>query len=480
MYPQRQKTAATALALVIFALTGFSPSVNAQEGSTRLEIRTSAYASPGPGGQLPFWFHSNVHGKVDPAGSNIINELRFSRTLLEYSSVTVSAGADAAYRITDSDSHAWFSELYVRIRGYGLQLEAGRFVQPGGLYEAGDISAGSMTVGSNSVPVPSVSLSTPGFVNVPFTGGWLRYKGMFSHGRLEKDRHVRSPYLHRKHLYLQVNTGRLSAAGGIVHNVTWAGEDPQYGPLPASFGDFLRVVTGRGADRTSNVPDGEVSNVIGNSVAAYEFGLNWDQGAWDLGLSRLFYLEDKVSTRFRSPWDGIWRATLSLKNRERSPLPDAVTYEHFNTKQQDAREGETIGRASYYNHSIYRSGWTYGGRVLGFPLARYDSEQERIVSNIMVGHHLGFKGILLENFSYRVLFTWARHYGTRKDLIRNGETVPMDELRTDQFSWLLDTGYRFPGTPALRLDINIGSDFGRFYDTGTAFMLGIGYDFGRR
>ncbi len=456
--------------MLLFMIGLTIDNANAQDNSLNYEIRSAVYA--GLDGSLPFWFHSNVNGKVDPSGTNILNEMSLDKTFLERGPVSLKAAGNVIYRISGNFNSPYLSELYLQARGYGLQLDAGRFPQTVRLND-NDLSAGSMMVSNNTVPMPGISFSTVDFVKLPFSDGAIRYKAMFSHNWFESDRHVSSPYLHKKYIYLRVNSGPFFATGGIVHNVVWAGEAPGFGQLPNSLNDFFRVITGLGADKTSNVPDGEVTNVIGNSLAAYEFGLTYNADHYSISLNRLFYLEDKVSTRFRSPWDGAWGANLDF--HEHNPILDAVTYEHFNTKQQDAKKGEIIGRASYYNHSIYRNGWTYNGRVLGLPLARYDKEKGRITSNIMVGHHVGFKGRFIDNLQYKVFFTYARHYGTKNDRVSNGEVIPLNELRRDQYSWILDIGYGFRNQEGLGLSLKLGSDFGEFYDTKPAVMLGVSW-----
>jgi hypothetical protein len=60
------------------------------------------------------------------------------------------------------------------------------------------------------------------------------------------------------------------------------------------------------------------------------------------------------------------------------------------------------GRDNYYNHSIYRTGWSYGGMSIGTPLfinqaraAAYGHKpgtDQHIVSNRVLAGHFGFKG----------------------------------------------------------------------------------------
>ncbi|MDR8393501.1 capsule assembly Wzi family protein [Aliifodinibius sp. S!AR15-10] len=453
--------------------------VNAQNNNEPdgldVELRSSVYTATE--GELPFWFYSGVYGTVDPGSTNFLNEISFQQSIIGNSKISLDAGGNAVLRWSE-DSTILFPQLYLTGRALGLKLDIGRFPQPIGLNNH-DLSVGSMMVSRNAMPVPKISISVPEFRDVPLTDGYLQYKGMFTHGWLEKDRHVESPYLHQKYFYLRVNVGPLSGTGGIVHNAQWGGTDPDLGRLPQSFNDYIRLVTGQGADASSNAPGGEKSNVIGNSVAAYEFGLQYDHNEYTINLTRLFYLEDKVSTRFRSPWDGVWGVNLAFDDKTR--WLNAVTYEHINTKNQDAKSWELIGRRDYYDNFVYSSGWTYENRTLGIPLIIFDGNT--ISNNVLVGHHLGLKGNVGDDLlSWRSLFTWSRNYGVQDDWVeRSSDSIPKDrediipreQFQKDQLSWLLSLEYDIQNVDGLYLNVNLAVDTGELYSDNLGLMMGV-------
>ncbi|WP_245683966.1 capsule assembly Wzi family protein, partial [Rhodohalobacter halophilus] len=246
-------------------------------------------------------------------------------------------GADLALRVS-GNSTAFFPELYLGAEYRAFRLDFGRFNRPIGLNNH-NLSIGSMMVSRNAVPIPRIMLSTPEFTDVPWTNDILEFKAMVSHGWFTDERYVDSPYLHQKYLYLKVNaTKSLSAVGGIVHNAQWGGTHPTFGRAPQSFSDYLRIVFSRAADPDSNAPPAQITNALGNSVAAYEFALQYEGTGFDLSATRLFYLEDSVSKRFRSPWDGVWGINLEFHDENR--LLNALTYEHINTRRQDAKADE--------------------------------------------------------------------------------------------------------------------------------------------
>lgn len=458
---------------------GLKAQVNTAEtesSATNIGLKSSVYG--GTAGSLPFWFYANVDGTVDPSGANWLNELSAEHNLLDREGFTIDMGGNAVFRLSDNSS-IHFTELYLRARAFGLQLEAGRFPQPIGLNNH-ELSVGSMMVSRNAIPVPRISLSTPEFMDVPFLNGHVQYKGLFTHGWMEEDRRVSNPYLHQKYLYLRVNAGPFSGTGGLVHNVIWGGNSPTLGRLPQSFGDYLRVITGRAASVSSNAPGADIANVIGNSIAAYDFGLTYEQDTYSLSLTRMFYLEDKVSTRFRSPWDGVWGLNLKLKDEH--SLVKALTYEHINTKNQDAKNFELIGRRDYYDHGQYP--WVYENRTIGIPLILFDGNT--ISNNVLVGHHFGIKGEITSKVSYTGFFTYSRNYGIQHDWVSSGDfddsipkdredIIPREQFREDQYSMMLGFDYRPSSVDNITLNLKLSADLGELYEDNFGLMAGFSW-----
>lgn len=458
------------------ALRAQADNSESESHQTTIELKSSVYGASAE--SLPFWFYANVDGKVDPAGTNWLNQIGMKHRLLSGEKLTMDLGGNAVFRASDNSS-VHFSELYLRARAYGLKFEAGRFPQPIGLNNH-DLSIGSMMVSRNAIPVPRISLSTDGFNAVPFTNGYLEYQGLFTHGWMEEDRRVSNPFLHQKHLYLKVNVGSFSGIGGFVHNVIWGGTSPTLGKLPQSFGDFLRVVTGRAASAASNAPGADIENVIGNSVAAYDFGLTYKHDNYTLKLTRMFYLEDKLSTRFRSVWDGVWGVNLLLK--EEDNFVNAITYEHINTKNQDAKSWELIGRRDYYDHGQYP--WVNEGRTLGIPLILFDGTT--ITNNVLLGHHVGLEGEIFPGLNYTAFFTYSRNYGVRNDWVTyGGDSIPKDregitpreQFRKDQYSMMAGFDYRPATLRNLSFNIKLSADLGELYEYNFGVMAGVSWLF---
>ena len=452
--------------LIFFLALAQSQKTNAQDKNFNYSFESQFLA--GSTDKLPFWLHTNKNGTVDRNGTNFINLLDIESDVYTRGSLTVTANSNAVFRLSERES-VHFSELNLHAEYKDFYFDIGRTPQPIGLNNH-DLSVGSMMISNNAMPVPKVSVGTHSFTDVPFADGVVQYNGSFSHGWFKDDRYIDKAYLHQKYFYLRLNIENFSGIGGIIHNVLWGGEHPSYGRLPQSFGDYIRVITATGADEKSDVPSGEISNVIGNSLAAYEFKAQYNFEEYKISATRLFYLEDGVSRRFRSPWDGVW--SLNITMDDPSSFISGFTYEHINTKQQDAKPGQEFGRASYYNHYIYRSGWSHYNRIIGLPLFNYNTETERIDNNIIVGHHIGLKGEIGTNLKYKVFGTYTRNYGIGKGKAPRG-TIDFEERREDQYSFLMETEYQLPGNENIQLLLSTAFDTGAFRSESLGAMFGI-------
>ncbi len=359
-------------------------------------------------GELPLWLHGNQLGRIDPESSNGLVRLEASLPMLWRGDFQLGGYFDGTARLSDNASvHA--SEAWIAAQYGAFRLDAGRRNLPIGL-GFHPLSIGSLMMGTNATPPTGVNISTPDFVPVPLTGGRLHASASFGNAWLADPRHVKDAMLHRKHLYLRLDLLGFESYAGIIHNAIWGGTHPTLGRLPSSADDFMRVVLGMpGTDPRF---DYDIINVIGNQMAAYDFMLRREMPGWSFSLSRLFYLEDKMSMSFLSPLDGQWGARVLL-DPDRSPSLHSIVYDHVYTIQQDARPGEPNGRANYFNHYVYLSGFTSYGRSMNIPLMTTDPKNNsRINNNMVVAHHLGLAGNPLPILGYAARATYSRNYGT--------------------------------------------------------------------
>ena len=367
---------------------------------------------------LPFWLATNQFGVIDAAAPNGI--LRFSSSYhgrLSNERLTYSLGLDWVGRTGDQQTY-FFQQFYGELRWGIFKFLAGRKERTTGeVHET--LSLGSMLLSKNASPVTQVSISWPEFVIIPGTGNFIAVRGYWGHGWIEGERVVNEPFLHEKHLYLRLGMPNwpIDIRAGILHYTMWGGipvRENRGDRLPSSFSDFLRVFFIQGA--AEDIPiDGERTNVLGNSLGAYDFSVRVNVSSMQIFIYRQFYLEDTVSLAFRNGWDGMWGLGFNFKG---DGFVNALLWEHVNTKRQSSKKGinEPRGTDNYYNHFIYESGWTHRGRTLGMPLILTADGFEGNINNILLAHHLGIEWKVTGVGAFRVFFTYSRNYGAHSIL----------------------------------------------------------------
>lgn len=458
--------------VLLLLFLGAPSAVRAQIDSVHYEVATSLQASIQ--GETPFWHYANTRGRRRPGSTaDGLLEGGVHVPVQWDNGLGATLGTRLVGRLSDAHNTLHVLDLYGTLQYRGVRLSVGRFPDTIGLHNT-SLSTGSMMLSRNAPPVPKIKLFTPTFVDVPLTAGHVQVRARWSDGRLSTRRTVEQPFVHQKALYVKLNLGPVSAIGGAVQNTIWGGKGQS-----AEFVDYLRLVSG---SQTGTEND---QNRVGNSIGAYDFALQYAFDNWVLRASRLFYLEDTVSARLRSPWDGMWG--LGLRRTEGRGWIDGLLYEHMNTIQQDALPGAPRGRADYYNHFIYESGWTYQDAVLGTPLLTFSPEQNEVVNNMILAHHLGITGAPTSRLDYTLRLTYSRNYGVCEDQIITGtcdvlsydpappnqDVRPRGDLREDRYSAGLEVRFLLSRQYGLQLQGAAAADAGAFSENRWALQAGL-------
>ena len=231
-----------------------------------------------------------------------------------------------------------------------------------------------------------------------------------AHYALNDDRYVDQVRVHYKRLALitQWNeNNRITAQ--ITHYAQWAGTSPTLGRLPNDFNSFVSVFFARGS---SEIPN-EAINALGNHLGSYIFDYEFKTQIGGFSMYHEHPFEDGSGSGWANFPDGVWGIHFQPSNKK---VFSGILYEYINTLNQSVSKTSS-GADDYFNNGIYRSGWSYDGRIIGMPFILYDNsilvDQETfpIISNRTRVHHLGFLGTI-SGISWKVKSTFATHYGT--------------------------------------------------------------------
>ena len=474
--------------LFIFIFYFLNPlSLSSQQIDSRFNIKSGlSFSSNFKGLQhdLPFWLHSNKNGSIDKSSANLKSYISLTADLYKNDLLNIKVKSKFINRVAHINSaHLEIGSIELEFNNF--EIIAGRFYDPLTNKE-NHLSIGSFMYSNNALPLPKIAIITKDYVSVPRTNDIIRFNALFAHGWFDSNRWIQKVYLHEKYFYLNIKYKFIDAKAGIVHNTQWGGHRGTY-KLPSGFKTYFEVIMAK-ASSSKNAPPGEVNNTVGNSIGAYDFNLGLKFNNFNINIYRLFYLEDGVSTRFRSPWDGSWGVIIkpnnlvSIKN---------IIWEHVNTKKMDSFDWEPRGTANYYNHGIYKTGWTYKNRVIGNPLILANNSLVRpIYNNIIIGHHIGFDGDLISDITYQFLYTFSRNYGKSSDQIIRmlppyecpplKETVcaelrPIRELRKINHSIFLSLEIK-PNHDRYNYGFSFSSDIGELYDKLIGITVFLNYN----
>ena len=429
------------------------------------------------GTQKPFWMISNQQGKYLPEHSTVFGsfylgsdlyseeEAYFGRQQDTATPFHVAYGLEAfnryngTYDILLNQYFAGISYWYFNLRVGARSQTFGNQWDP--------LSSGSLLYSGNARPMPKIAVSSD-YIPVPFSRGYVEFKGYLSHGWFEEDRYTASPYLHHKNVYVRVG-GELPvhAHYGFHHYAMWGGVSPEYGNIGSDLDSYIRVFMVQSGESIQS----EVLNRYGNHLGSRNFGLDYRGKNFSLSLYYQTLFEDNSGKAWRNIKDGLWGA--GFHNHAEKALLQHATYEFIHTTDQSGRAhqiGDSIvgGNDNYFNNYLYLSGWSYHRYTLGTPLitspVMNDNGSIRMQNNKVIAHHMGIDGWLNDSFYYRSLITWSLNYGTNRDSFKP---------EREELSLLVEVNYLMGEKRQWMLKGKLAGDLGEMYGRNVGVYLGI-------
>tara|TARA_R100001143_G_scaffold63545_1_gene71658 strand:- start:72625 stop:74085 length:1461 start_codon:yes stop_codon:yes gene_type:complete len=388
------------------------------EAQHRTSIESSAILSSSSA--TPFWFQSNRNGVYTPDGNQILLRIQSYHSYDLSSSIKTELGADLVAR-PDPGSTLYFNQGFIKLKGYGFELAAGRFNNSSPTNDD-TLSMGSLGVSRNAIPIPQIRFGLSDWTDLPLTNGFIEVKGHLAHGWLGGQRYIDNTLLHEKMGHIRFGgDASFKPYVGLAHYAKWSGTEPNGREVPARFKDFLSVFFAVGGDERTPGPD--QTYVLGNHLGAIDAGFYFSRNEYELLVYRQFPFELKTNLLFKSYMDAL--TGISIDFPDRVTFLDQFLYEFLYTKYQagprelrDDREPDSRGdyryNENYYNHFFYRSGWTYNKRVIGSPLFTVNEDNLGIFNNRIVAHHVAFISSI-ESLKITGRATFSRNYGKRCD-----------------------------------------------------------------
>ena len=381
-------------------------------------------AAAGNSGNLPFWAQANTGGMM-PATSGGVTCAAVETGYQPAGMLQWRAGTTLAGRVAAGEgASAQVNEAYAGIRWKVLSLDLGMKQQQAAFVanrNLGSLSAtgGHMAWSGNARPMPGYTIELQPIV-VPFTGRVFWLEGAYGDYKTIDDRYVQDALLHRMQFNFVFKIGqRLTFRLGLDHYAFWGGtsSDPTVGRQPISLADYFRVITGRSA--TSANPEQDQAYVQGNHLGSELWRWDWKGDGWHFVFQHDIPYEDGSGMGFQNFPDGVNTLWFSWDDKDR--WVSDILYEYHHTMSQSGPVHDAIvgydykiigGRDNYFNHAVYKSGWTHFGRTIGNPLLYPDTAAPGIRSNRIKAHHFALAGKLFRCAPYKLMLTYSRNYGT--------------------------------------------------------------------
>lgn len=486
-----------------------SPSGKAQN-DTILSYHVEMSATMSSGDYAPLWFTANRNGLSSQKPNS-----GFLRAGAAYGHAfrhgwRVGAGLDLAGAF-DSPSAFVVQQAYADISWRCLNLSIGcKERAPIGKNPL--LSSGGMVEGNNARPVPQIRAEIADYYTVPGTKGWFAFKGYIAYGRFTDDRwqrdfarpagksYMEDVLYHSKFLMLkfgnkakfpiEAEVGMMMSAqfGGkkhtfktVKHSDGTIGVEEDIDEMPHGLKHYAKVFLAKagGAD----TPGGDQVNVEGNHVGSWHFGLNYYCRGWKIRAyyEHLFEDHSQMFIEYGRWKDGHLGIEVTLpKNRWVSTL----LWEGLATKDQTgpilydgddrfadynvAFSGTQISAMDNYYNNYYYNSWQHYGLGLGNPLLPgpiYNRDGSLYFrSNRARAHHWALCGNPSGEWSYRLLMSYALHWGTYEN--------PLDKV-CKQFHSLCEATYSPKAYPGWHVSAALALDRGNFPGNSAGGMITI-------
>ncbi len=489
-----------------------SPSLFAQKDTLRFNANISAISTVGTSKDQSFWLTHNRWGVFDDASANGLALLSTKYSLNNKKLFSIGGGIDLVARAS-SNSSAYIQQGYIEAKLGFIHFEAGRKQSTYGI-TFGDLSSGSLAISNNSVPIPRIVLSVPDFYDVPFTKGYLEFRGHFAHGWLDNDRYVKDAFFHDKSFHIQAGGDiGINVYWGLTHIAIWGGNSPVHGKLPASLPDFLRVMLAK--EGPDGSPANEV-NALGFHTGVWDWGLKAKIGKSSLHLYYQHLFTDGSGQSYKNKLDGLWG--LGIKDFFPTRIVTEILYEFMYTMHQSGpglsdphgtqpgfldgpNNGYRYGgRDNYYNNGMYRSGHSYLGMSLGTPFFMTQKQLDKFdpnintyssvyfVSNRNIAHHFAVKGEVTNNLNYKFFASYVRYFGTYTGLNMGQLWGSLDpDLNQEdyffnpaqkQWYFMLETSWTIKNIKNITFHSTLAVDKGQLFNN-AGIMVGLSWNINR-
>lgn len=312
----------------------------------------------------------------------------------------------------DSLDNIYFNESFIK---HDLSektfLRIGRYYRDFSQYMNDDLSSGSMLISRNAQAMKKIGLVTSKTLK---KNQKISFDFGIAHAIFDKNNfYNKAPLLHEKFLYMNIKEDNYQFSFGFIHEAVLGGSTIENGKQASKFSDFLKIII---AADDSIKDEFTHTNALGNHLGLWDFFFQKNSSNRKLKVYYQHFFEDTSGLRFANKIDGLWG--FELENY----IPNTnILIEYLDTTYQNSDPPYVDD--GYYNHYLYKKGWSYKNFTLGNPFINPISVEPTAVL------HLGISGALKSNYNYKLHIS--------RDIHVNDNTkykVEISKLITENYS----------------------------------------------
>lgn len=393
---------------------------------------------------LPFWVKANNSNRFsDQSANSIYNILLYKGDYEAFDNIKLKWQVESFINIREQ-IQGRFIQANVGFETKFLSIYGGYKEEHFGLNDS-TLTIGNLVYGNNARPIPKFVVATNGWQKAPFIKNVLSFQAYLAHGKFEQNRFQSGAFLHQKYFYLKITAfkKRLSLIGGLNHNAQWGGYNSQSESVqPAGFRDYLRIFSGSSGGNDALLIDQR--NALGNHLGSSD--LRGSMQFKNITVSNYwqFLWEDKSGLTPFNWRDGLMGFSLDLRNQK---IVNKIVLEIVRTNDQNAQKVADDGTPifepdSFFNNSVYRTGWSYHDSVIGNPMFIILNNETTSVSRIknsINAFNIGLSGII-GKLRYQFNYFDFKNKGTKQELISPSLRMQSVDIRLDyninKQSWL--------------------------------------------
>ena len=409
--------------------------------------------------RLPFWSFTNSQGFLSESSSYGVSAFaKANYSLSDNHLVTLGAGA---YVSDGSEENLRRSNLYLEYKNKWILVTAGAKEVVKEPYNLSTINNNILQTG-NSRPLPGIIISNTKPIKL---SEQFSLDTALAHYDLNDDRSTKNAQIHYKMIRANWSINEASSLSiALRHYAQWGGTLTNGTELPNDLKAFGRVFIGANGGDIDN--PNEAINALGNHLGSYNVNYKRKLNSGTLVLYHQSLFEDRSGRELNNFPDGVWGVNYLPEGNK---LVKSILYEYIQTISQSGAPRPTeglnqqSGGDNYFSNSIYPSGWTYEGAIIGLPLINPFGNTTTPSNNRMIGHHLGIAGSI-GKIDYTIKGSYIQNLGTYNSPIK-----PRQQALYSYATFSYDTN-----TLGV-INLYVGADY--INDFSNATSIGIGYKY---